>query len=155
MDFDFGNSATFFLVYTAVCCVVPMIVLAVGAVIAFRQGSSFVSDLIEPNVEKMQATYDQLRDKHPTKTTDDLVRLVIRRQAFRCGVLGAVTGLGGFVTLPIAMPVDMVMTYRIQATMVNFIAKAYNYDPKLMKEEQAVASLVMFGSRQVTQNGLK
>jgi hypothetical protein len=69
--------------------------------------------------------------------------------------VGAVTSLGGFVTLPVALPVDMVLSYRIQGAMVNFIAKAYDYSPTLMKEEQAVASLVMFGSRQVTTTGIE
>lgn len=49
----------------------------------------------------------------------------------------------------------MVVSYRIQGAMVNFIARAYNYSPTLMQEEKAVASLVMFGSRHVTTTGLE
>jgi len=149
------NWTTYFLLYSVTCCVLPMIALAVGAVIAFRRGSSFLSELIDPDVEKMQATYDELREKYPNKTTPQLVRTVIRRQSFRCGLVGALTSFGGFVTLPIALPVDMVVTYRIQGAMVNFIARAYNYDPTILQEEKAVASLVMFGSSRLTQSGMR
>lgn len=149
------NWTTFWITYTALCCVVPMLVLGVGGLLAFRHGSSFLTGLLDPNTEKMQASYQALREKYPNKSADQLVRTIIHRQSLRCGVVGAATSLGGFVTLPVALPMDMVMSYRIQGAMVNFIAKAYDYNPTLMKEEQAVASLVMFGSRQVTTTGIE
>jgi hypothetical protein len=149
------NWTTFALVYTALCCVIPMLVLAVGGFLAFRHGSSFLTNMLDPDAEQMEASYKALKAKYPNKSADALVRTVIHRQSLRCGAVGAVTSLGGFVTLPIALPVDMVVSYRIQGAMVNFIAKAYDYSPSLMKEEQAVASLVMFGSRQVTANGIE
>lgn len=149
------NWPAFWLAYTALCCVVPMLVLAVGAFMAFRHGSSFLTGLLDPDAEKMQASYSKLRERYPDKTADQLVRAIIHRQSLRCGAVGALTSLGGFVTLPLALPVDMVMSYRIQGAMVNFIAKAYDYSPTLMREEQAVASLVMFGSRQVTTTGVE
>ena len=148
------NWTTFALVYTTLCCVIPMLVLAVGGWLAFRHGSSFLTNMLDPDTEQMQASYDALREKYPEKSADQLVRTVIHRQSMRCGFLGAVTSIGGFVTLPIALPIDMVMSYRIQGSMVNFIARAYDYNPTLMQEEQAVASLVMFGSRRVTTTGI-
>ncbi len=149
------NWTTFALVYTALCCVIPMVVLAVGGFLAFRHGGSFLTNMLDPDAERMQASYEALRTKYPDKSADQLVRRVIHRQSLRCGVLGAVTSLGGFITLPVALPIDMVMSYRIQGAMVSFIARAYDYNPTLMKEEQAVASLVMFGSRHVTTTGME
>ncbi len=146
---------TAFLVYLSVCCIMPVFILTVGAVIAFRRGSSFISGMIDPDVDRMQTSYDVLREKYPDKSADDLVQIIIRRQALRCGVVGAITGLGGFVTLPIAIPIDIVVSYRIQGAMVNFIARAYDYDPKILQEEQAVASLVMFGNQRLTTSGMR
>jgi hypothetical protein len=39
--------------------------------------------------------------------------------------VGALTGLGGFVALPIAIPVDFAVSVRLQAAMVRFIAAMY------------------------------
>lgn len=150
----FGDGNTPWLVIftlsSVIFCIIPMIALVVGTWIAFRKGQSFITGLIDPNTDQMQASFEKLREQYPNKTPDQLVRRVIQRQSVRCGLVGLVTSIGGFVTLPIALPIDMVLTYRIQGAMVNFIARAYGRDPVFLKEDEAVAALVMFGTSKVT-----
>lgn len=138
------------LIYTALCCVVPMVALGIGAYWAYRHGSSFLNNLITPDVDRMQATFQQMRERYPEKTPDELVATIIQRQSLRCGAIGAITGVGGLPTLPITLPIDMVFSYRIQAAMVNFIARAYDHNNFLPKEEEVMASLVVFGNSQLT-----
>lgn len=149
---EFSNNTwlTISLVYTAVCCLLPMVVLGVGAYVAYKQGGSFLNNVILPDTNKMQASYDILKAKYPDKTPDELVQTIIQRQAVRCGAIGALTSIGGLPTLPITLPIDMIASYRIQAGMVNFIARAYEHDTVLPKEEEMVTQLVMFGNSHIS-----
>lgn len=149
-ELNTNTLTTLLLLYTALCCLLPMIVLGVGAYIAYQRGSSFLNEVILPDTDQMHAGYDALRAKFPDKTADELVQTIIQRQSIRCGAIGAITSIGGLPTLPITLPIDMIASYRIQAGMVNFIARAYEQDTVLPKQEEMVASLVMFGSGQVT-----
>lgn len=154
-EFNFQGALSFFLVYTALCCVVPMAALAAGVWIAFQRGQSFFTEVITPDVDKMHSAYTQLRERNPNASADALVRQIIQRQSLRCGLVGALTGLAGLVTLPIALPVDIVMSYRIQGAMVTFIARAYGKDPAVLGSADAVPSLVMFGTSRLTQSATK
>ncbi|MEL7237058.1 MAG: hypothetical protein AAGK74_21330, partial [Chloroflexota bacterium] len=49
------------------------------------------------------------------------------------------------------MPIDMVLSYRIQGAMVNFIARAYDHNNFVPQEEAMMASMVMFGSSKITE----
>jgi hypothetical protein len=138
--------------YTVLCCVVPMFGLMLGVFLAYRNGSSFINNFITPDIDKMHTAFDTLKQKYPNKTTDELVRRIIRRQSLRCGAIGAMTGLGGLPTLPITITIDLLLSYRIQGAMVNFIARAYDHDPNIPKEEELVTSMVMFGSSRLTES---
>ena len=43
------------------------------------------------------------------------------------GLVGAVTGLGGMITLPVTIPTDLICSWRIQASMAFSIAYAYGH----------------------------
>jgi hypothetical protein len=154
-ELDFNTWLRLYMVYMALCCLVPLVLLGVGAFLAYRHGSSFVSNFITPDVDKMQASFEKMQARRPERDPDALVRTIIRRQSLRCGFIGAITGLGGLPTLPITLPIDLVASYRIQAEMVNFIARAYKRNNFLPQEEALMASLVMFGSSRVTQSSTR
>lgn len=132
-------------------CVLPLIVFAVIAFFLFRWGRRGLRELTSADIAQMQQRLQDLRQRYPHATTDELVHKVIHREALKCGVVGAVTGIGGFYTLPIALPVDMVVSLRIQASLVNFIAQAYNAGNNPV-ELQARSYLVTTGSAQITQS---
>lgn len=151
ISFDFITSwQQAVLLYFTLCAVIPTILLFVGIYFVYRRGSEFINRMILPDEGRLDAEYQQMREKYPNATTDDLVRRFVRRQSLRCGVIGGILGIPGLPTLPITLPLDMIASYRIQASMVNFIADAYHYQP-VPGEREVVTQLVMFGNTQLTQ----
>ncbi|WP_207635786.1 EcsC family protein [Clostridium sp. MD294] len=60
-------------------------------------------------------------------TCDELAKKVLSRKSVKNGVIGAITGIGGIITLPVAVPVDLVCSWRIQASMALSIAYIYGH----------------------------
>jgi uncharacterized protein (DUF697 family) len=131
-----------------VLCVVPLTLTAVVGWLALRQLQSFFS----ADADDMNAQFERLRVKHPDARNIDLVHKVIRQQSMKCGLVGALTGLGGFLTLPIALPIDIFLSMRIQAAMVQFIASAYGQGEVGGTELRLRSYLVMTGSVRASQS---
>jgi uncharacterized protein (DUF697 family) len=146
-----GDLKTWLLVITGglfvIYCVMPLVLFALTAFFVSR----YLKRLAAPDVAEMQEKYAALRAANPGLSDDRLVRKIIHQQAFKCGVVGAITGFGGFVTLPIALPVDILASMRIQATMVQFIAATYGYAEVSEQELQIRTHLVMAGGARATQ----
>ena len=83
---------------------------------------------VEPDLAKIKANYEQLSRSNPDVKHERIIRKVIHREALKAGLVGAITSFGGFYTLPIALPVDVLLSTRIQATLVDFIADVYGHD---------------------------
>ncbi|MGB1287983.1 MAG: hypothetical protein ACPG7F_15710, partial [Aggregatilineales bacterium] len=136
-----------------VLCILPIVSMIVIFGIVFWLGKRQFENLTAPNTEKMLAKYQQMRDKDPQADPEALVRKVINEQAFKAGLVGLITGLGGVFTLPIALPIDLLLSVRIQATMVNFIAQVYGMDSAM--DNKVATYMVMSGSGEVTQMSTK
>ncbi|MFN8527551.1 MAG: hypothetical protein U0670_02955 [Anaerolineae bacterium] len=111
--------------YGLICCAIPFIILLVVGFWVVRNAPH----VIEPDMDDMRRSYDQLRAKHANLTTDQLVERIIGRQALRSGVIGAITSVGGLPELPLGLAVDLYTSARIQTTMLHFIAWAYQPAP--------------------------
>lgn len=70
---------------------------------------------------------DKLREQNMGITCDELAKKVMNRKSVKNGLVGAVTGLGGIVTLPVSIPADLVCSWRIQASMAFSIAYIYGH----------------------------
>ncbi len=70
---------------------------------------------------------DKLREQNMEITCDELAKKVMNRKSIKNGLVGAVTGLGGIVTLPVSIPADLVCSWRIQASMAFSIAYIYGH----------------------------
>src|SRR6266852_5619393 len=117
-----NNTAQNILIVLA-CSFIGLLVLGIILILfAFR----WVQRLVTPDVGAMQRKLATLRAANPTLSNEALIGTIIRQQSFKCGVIGAITGLGGFITLPVALPIDILMSMRIQSAMVQFIALVYN-----------------------------
>lgn len=70
---------------------------------------------------------DKLREQNMGITCDELAKKVMNRKSVKNGLVGAATGLGGIVTLPVSIPADLVCSWRIQASMAFSIAYIYGH----------------------------
>jgi len=78
------------------------------------------------------AYVDGCRDKNPGGDANRLALRIVGERAFKSGLLGAATGFGGFITMPIAVPVGAVLSWKIQISTILAIAHVYGRtaDPK-------------------------
>lgn len=70
---------------------------------------------------------NKLYEQNAGITCDELAKKVLSRKSIKSGLIGAITGLGGIITLPIAIPADVVCSWRIQASMAFSIAYIYGH----------------------------
>lgn len=80
------------------------------------------------NLDETRSYVDKLRQQNPGITNDDLAEKIVDRKAFKSGLVGAVTGAGGVITLPVSVPANLVASWKIQATMAVAIACVYGHD---------------------------
>ncbi|MCI0712977.1 MAG: EcsC family protein [Chloroflexi bacterium] len=109
------------LILLVLCCLFPFVIIVMLSVWAIRQGNRF----IVPEIDEVRAEFNQLKQKYPDASTETLAGRVIRKQALRSAIVGGITSVGGIFLLPIGLAVDMYSSARIQATMLQFLAWAY------------------------------
>jgi EcsC protein family len=83
--------------------------------------------------------------RRDTRTTEGAVKKVIRSHVVKGGVGGFVTGVGGFVTMPVALPANVVEFYVGATRMVASIATLRGYDVEEPQVRTAVL-LTLVGS---------
>ena len=142
---------TILLLFIVLVCVLPFVLAVISGYLLLRFGQRRIEKFVEPDSQKIQQEFQQLRAKNPKANTDQLVKKIIHKQAIKSGMIGAVTSFGGFVTLPIALPIDIVMSMRIQAAMVEVIAQIYGQNPSDQLASQMRSYLVTTGSHEITQ----
>lgn len=89
---------------------------------------ALLKSVIEKEAVKVEAYVDHVRELNSGIDQRDLARKIMRRRAMKAGGIGALCSLGGFLAMPITMPGDMYMTFRIQARMVLAVAYIYGWD---------------------------
>jgi len=99
-----------------------------------EEKSSALVRLIDWMIEKGQADVDQyvakLRSQNQGISNDDLAKKIVRRKSAKNGLVGAATGVGGLITLPVTVPTDLVASWRIQIFMAISIAHVYGHNIK-------------------------
>ena len=75
-------------------------------------------------------TAEELARDYLTKkgTRDEQIDSLIRWQATKCGTSGFLTGLGGLITLPVAIPANISSSLYVQMRMIAAIAYMHGYD---------------------------
>jgi uncharacterized protein (DUF697 family) len=150
-----NTTLTNLLLYCGVPLLCLVVVLTIAALWALRVGSAALDRFIDVDTEKMQEQYAKLQAKNPGKTQAQLVEQFVHGQALKCGLLGALTSFGGLITLPITLPIDLVASVRIQATMVEFIAAAYGHTLRGKTEQQIQSYLIMTGGLQASEGATR
>jgi hypothetical protein len=132
-----------------------LLLCAVFTIALVFLGIRRLQKFLAPDLADMTRRLDEMRRNNANLSDDALIQKIIQQQAFKCGVVGALSGLGGFITLPIALPADILLSTRIQSTMVQFIAMVYNQTATSNQELSAQTYLVLSGSAEVTQTTTK
>lgn len=66
--------------------------------------------------------------KWPNLSREELARKMVSTTAGKCGFIGFVTGAPGLFALPVTLPIDIVATGRLQASMIQALAYIYETD---------------------------
>ncbi len=88
---------------------------------------------------------EYLKSLNPNIDKLKLAKKIIARRSLKAGGLGTIMNIGGVLTLPITLPTDLYLTFRIQTRMVLSIAYIYGWNIK-EKEISTDVLLVMGGS---------
>lgn len=78
---------------------------------------------VSPSVEEMANDYIK---KHKTKKA--ACKEMLQNQIIKCTTSGALTGLGGFITLPVAIPANVGSVLYVQMRMIACVAHMADYD---------------------------
>lgn len=98
------------------------LVLLVGTVAwLFWRIKKLVENAVRPNLPKLRRLAAKLQAKYPDLDERGLARKIMLRQSNRAGLVGFVTGLGGLPFLPIAIPIDIALTIKIQSNLVHLL----------------------------------
>lgn len=101
---------------------------------ASSESQSALAKLIEwfTNVhpKEIEAYVDKIRQQNPDIDDDALARKIMGRKSFKSGLVGAATGVGGLITLPVTVPADVVACWKIQIFMACCIAYIYGHTAK-------------------------
>lgn len=68
----------------------------------------------------------RLFKKHQTK--EDACKAMLRNQIVKCTASGVVTGLGGFITMPVALPANVGSVIYVQMRMIACVAYMADYE---------------------------
>ena len=77
--------------------------------------SGSVDDLVEDYLSKYE-------------TVEEAAAALVRAQVVKCGTSGFITGFGGLITLPVAIPVNLSSVFYVQMRMIAAIAAMGGYD---------------------------
>ena len=88
--------------------------------------------VIDIDASTIQQYVETLRAQNPGLSADELAEKIVSRKAMKNGLVGAVTGVPGFLLLPLTVPADVAWSWRIQASMVFAVAHVYGYTEKTM-----------------------
>ncbi|HCF28212.1 MAG TPA: hypothetical protein DEV81_13650 [Cyanobacteria bacterium UBA11049] len=116
---------------------------ALEAVIDSIIGADFNRDAIAQFVDK-------LRWEKPEISHEDICHKIVNQKSMQSGFFGAVTGVGGLATLPLAVPANIYTSWRIQAATIRAIAYVYGYPPS-----KTDTCLVLFGAVDSKMQALK
>ena len=68
-----------------------------------------------------------LRERFPDASNDELARKVVGLKSLKNGFVGAATATPGFLAFPIAIPADLIMSWKIQINMAMCVAHIYGH----------------------------
>ena len=93
-----------------------------------QKGLETVMDyVITTDYIAIEAYVDKLREQNNNISPEELAKKILHRKSMKSGLVGAFTGVGGLITLPVSIPTDLISSWRIQASMAFSIAYVYGH----------------------------
>lgn len=98
-------------------------------------------------IPKVSRPVDDLADDYIQKSNspEKAAKKLATAQIAKCGTSGFIAGLGGLITLPVAIPANLSSVLYVQMRMIAAIAKIGGYDPKT-DQVQTMAYICLTGS---------
>lgn len=98
-------------------------------------------------IPKVSRPVDDLADDYIQKSDslEKAAKKLATAQIAKCGTSGFIAGLGGLITLPVAIPANLSSVLYVQMRMIAAIAKIGGYDPKT-DQVQTMAYICLTGS---------
>jgi EcsC protein family len=112
----------------------------------------FIQYVVKQDPAPIKIYVDSLRARDTSLTAHELAKRIVSRKSWKNGAIGALTGIGGFITLPVTVPTDLIASWRIQATMT--MAVAYCFD-ELNDSEEMVTDILLVMSGDAAKEALK
>jgi len=83
-------------------------------------------------IPKVSKPIDELAEDYAKKhdSSEEAAKALIRGQLAKCSTSGFLAGLGGLITLPVAIPANISSVIYVQLRMIAAIAKLGGYDPR-------------------------
>ena len=81
--------------------------------------------VISSNQDDVEIYVDNLQRANAKLNREEIAEIIVNEQSKKNGMLGILTGLGGLVTLPATIPLDLVKAWKIQAFTIRCIAYLY------------------------------
>ncbi len=101
---------------------IAALVLLIGTVLfLFWRAKQLVENAVKPDLPALERLVAKKCGKYPDLGPRRLAKKLIHRQATRAGLVGFVTGLGGLPALPIAVPIDLAATIKLQSNLVHML----------------------------------
>lgn len=99
------------------------------------------------DIPKVSRPVDDLADDYIQKSDslEKAAKKLATAQIAKCGTSGFIAGLGGLITLPVAIPANLSSVLYVQMRMIAAIAKIGGYDPKT-DQVQTMAYICLTGS---------
>ncbi len=91
----------------------------------------YISDYISTKNEEVSKYIEEFRKKYPDASKVELAKKIKNSKSFRNGLVGAATGLGGLLALPVTIPTDLVISWRIQIPLIYTIAAIFEQTANL------------------------
>lgn len=88
---------------------------------------TIIDYVISTDSATIVAYVNKLYEQNPGISRDELAKKILSRKSIKNGFIGAITGVGGLITLPVSVPTGLVCSWRIQATMSFSIAYVYGH----------------------------
>lgn len=102
--------------------------------------------LFTADASEVRAYVERVQAAHPTLDRRQLAQVIVDEHSLGNGLLGAVTGMGSMMMLPLTIPIDVIKAWKIQDFMIKSIAHLYGYTPQNTDLKTALFLLLSNGS---------